>query len=158
MRGFWIFILAPLISICFVTSVVGKNNLKKAHQVYYPFAFLLILIVAFLVVSLCTVGMIVQSGYGPWLVLSLLGIPLLWLLIHWSLWRITFCDDYWMFKKKKYSYEDITKIVFEKDERYTLFVGKKKFVISSLLVNEKAFTKMLKKKKVLKNAEVIRKK
>ena len=86
-----------------------------------------------------------------------LGLSLGPLVLYFRL-RISFYDEYFLIGKKKHSYEEITKVVIYDKYRYNIYLSHKKIAIDRLVVNSELFLKMLKKKKVLKNAEVIRKK
>ena len=158
MKAFWMFIVVPPFAIWFVKGMLGKNNHKKANQLYYPVAVLLTFLVCLVfVIWLGIYAAIHQKDYEVLSFLAVIAMVLLMILIRWSSWRITFSDEGWTYRREAYLYEEITKIIIDK-KGCTLFVGKKKILIHPLLVNMDAFMKMLKTKKVFKNAEVIQKK
>ena len=158
MKAFWMFIVVPAFAIWLVTSMMRKSNPKKENKLYYPVSFLLIFVVVLLMIIAGVITFIRQEDYGFLVPLVIIGLPVLILFVHWTTWSVSFFDDCWFFRRKKFLYEDITKIVYHETGDCFIFVGRKKFIISPMLVNNNAFIQMLKKKKVFKNAEVIQKK
>lgn len=158
MKIFWIILLSNLIAAILVLSLYNKCNPKKSNQCYYSSTVLSILFGGIFLIFLGGSYVVYTKEYGLLLALAIIGLPLLLFTIRCASLRISFHDDFWMFNRKKYLYSDITKIVLKKNGNYSIFVGRKKIAIDPIWVNYDIFTKMLKKQKVFKSAEVIRKK
>ena len=160
MKPFWTIILQSLLptaAIWFITRMMGTSNSRKSNQLYYPIKYLLIYAVVLLGIIAGTIYSVCEKDFALLLPLVIVGLPLLALFVNYSTWRIAFFDDYWMFRRKRYSYDDITKIVYLHGVLVFVFVGEKRITIESFVVNTNSFVQILKKKRVFKNAEVIRK-
>ena len=158
MKFFWSALLSNIVAALLVPLLYNQNNSKKANQIYYSSMMISVLLGT-------TLLMFLGVAYGVWRreyvlipTLAIVGGLLLGVTIRCASWRIVFLEDSWVFKRKKYLYSDITRIVVKRNGNYSIFVKNKKITIDPAVVNYDAFTKMLKKQKVFKNAEIIQKK
>ena len=81
-----------------------------------------------------------------------------------SCWKIVVEDNEFSYRNillitKKFTYSNIKKIVIYNNAYsvYHIYVGRIKIVISSMVINSEYFINKLKKEKVFKNAQIIRK-
>ena len=153
MKILGVFLLSSLGAVFLVAMMAEKKNKKKSNIVYYP-AFAMI--VYFLGIALglsFSILFISQKNYAPLIVAPLfIVLGTIGLVFHFRL-KIVFYEDFWVWKKKKHSYEEITSVAIKmRDKRrvfYRIYFGKKQITIDYLAVNAENFFRMLKKKNCL---------
>ena len=159
MKTFWIIFLSSLVPGIVMFVMVGRKDNEKRNSLYYPRGILRIAVLGLFIFLTLEIAAILTNQFSPFVLAggSIFLAPSIALFVLYFRVQITFFDDFWIFRNKRYSYECITKVVILKDGGYVISFDKKRLAIDRLVVNGQEFYKMLKKKKVLKNAEVIRK-
>lgn len=132
-----------------------RTNSRRKNSVYLPPFFL---VLALLCLSICILGLFIIFSEQTYEVL--IGIAPVILIAVWGIWlwahsRITFFEDCFYICKQRHKYDEITRIIIQSQGGYHIVLGRQKIECSSLHINARDFYKMLKKKQVLKNAEIV---
>lgn len=157
MKIFWIISLSALVPGILFAYFHDRRDYNKRNVLYYPQFIFWLALIGTLVFVVVLVNLIVQEQYEPLVGMVIpFGFAAILFWLYFGV-RVTFTEECWFLRSKRFEYTDIRKIVFLKSGGFRIFFKKKRLDVELHMVNYDAFLKMLKKKKVLKNAEVIRK-